>query len=213
MGYIFQPARHELLEQIKRHASVVRGRVLDVGAGSYARYQHLFIYDQYVKLDREGISGIDVVGSLEAIPLPDASFDSVVCTQVVGDVYNLPLAFSEFFRVLRPGGTLLLTESFVDSLHDEPYDYWRITKHSLRRLSEDAGFTVQTIESRGGFWSVRAQMYIRYLINRFDIQNRMYARAFNVLATLYGRIALWRDKKDAHRDILYTLGYILIAVK
>ncbi|MDR3570884.1 MAG: class I SAM-dependent methyltransferase [Candidatus Pacebacteria bacterium] len=214
MTYIFQPARHELREQIKRHSSYVRGRVLDVGSGPKPPYRDLFDSTEYVKLDREGIENITVVGSADTLPVDDASFDALVCTQVLGDVYRLRDAFAEFFRVLRPGGAALITEAFFDSLHDEPYDYWRFTEFSLRKLAEDAGFRVEVLEKRGGYFTVRAQMTVRYLIGKHDIYNRWYSRVFSRLSRSYFGLMSWRDRRDKSEiNARFAHGYLLIARK
>ncbi|HEX6869733.1 MAG TPA: class I SAM-dependent methyltransferase [Micromonosporaceae bacterium] len=46
----------------------------------------------------------------EALPFPDASFDSVVCTLSVCSVADRSEAIAEMIRVLRPGGRLLLLD-------------------------------------------------------------------------------------------------------
>ena len=49
----------------------------------------------------------DIVLNIEAIDLPDASFDAVVCSHVLEHV-NDRKALAELFRILRPGGTAVL---------------------------------------------------------------------------------------------------------
>mgnify|MGYP006433587781 CR=1 FL=1 len=46
------------------------------------------------------------VGVGEALPYPDASFDAVVCVDVLEHVNDLPQVVSEIARVLRPDGLL-----------------------------------------------------------------------------------------------------------
>ena len=50
-----------------------------------------------------------VRGNLEALPLADAAFDLVLCAQAIEHVLDPPRALGELRRVLRPGGTLLLS--------------------------------------------------------------------------------------------------------
>lgn len=215
MSYIYQTARAELADQIARHAHVVGGRVLVVGASiATTRYRGLFACEEYLTLDIEPGDGVDIVGKAESIPLPSASFDSIVCTQVLGDVYNLSKAFDEFYRVLRPGGVAIITEGFVDSLHDEPRDFWRFTAHSLRRLAEESGFLIENIEPRGGYHSVVAQMRIRYWIGRLDAYNHWYRPFVNSIAQVYGKTARWLDRHDhSQASRIFTHGYLLIARK
>jgi demethylmenaquinone methyltransferase/2-methoxy-6-polyprenyl-1,4-benzoquinol methylase len=51
-----------------------------------------------------------LAGSAEAIPAPDATSDFLSMGYALRHVSDLPTAFLEFFRVLRPGGRLCLLE-------------------------------------------------------------------------------------------------------
>jgi len=212
--YLFQTAREELYRQIGRHRASVIGRVLDVGAGPSTRYRHLFKYSEYIQLDKIAHSAQHILGSADSLPFADDSFDSIVCIQVLGDVYDVEKVFQEFYRVLRRGGAALITEALFDPLHDEPYDYWRFTLHSLRRLAEDAGFVIETIEVRGGYYSVIAQMRARYWIERLDLYHTWYSCVASKLYALFGRYSIMRDRIDkSSANRLFTHGYLLIARK
>jgi len=214
MSYIYKTGRIELYEQIKRHAGYIHGRVLDVGAGTFPRYQNFFTCSEYVRMNMEPGSNTDVVGRVEDIPFPDGSFDSIVCTQVLGDVYELQKAFNEFYRVLRPRGVILVTESLFDPLHDEPTDYWRFTPHSLRRLAEDARFIVKVLECRGGYHGLMAQLQARYWIGYLNAHERWFARIFSRLLKMRGDFARMRDRADtSSANASFTHGYLLIASK
>ncbi|MDP3763170.1 MAG: class I SAM-dependent methyltransferase [bacterium] len=215
MSYIYKTGRVELYEQIKRHAELIKGRVLDVGAGSFSRYKNLFNFDEYIKMDAEPKEGVDTVGKIEEIPFPDNTFDSIVCTQVLGDVYDLHKAFEEMYRVLKPNGVALITESLFDPLHDEPKDFWRFTEHSMGRLATDAGFEIVVLERRGGYRSVMAQLRARYWIERLGANKRWFSRIFSFVLKILGTWARWLDRKDVGGGAskLFTHGYILIAKK
>jgi len=54
---------------------------------------------------------VDVVtGDAQRMPLPDASFDTIVCTFLLCSIRDPAAALSEFNRVLRPDGSLLFLE-------------------------------------------------------------------------------------------------------
>jgi SAM-dependent methyltransferase len=214
MSYIYKTGRTELHAQVTQYREYIHGRVLDVGAGSYPRYRGIFTYDEYITMNVEPGKNTDIVGRIENIPSPDNAYDSIVCTQVLGDVYELKKAWSELYRVLRPGGSLLVTENLFDVIHDEPYDFWRFTEYSLRKLAEESGFTVTILEKRGGYRSVMAQLRARYLIERFDASRKWYARFFSIIFKIDGEWARFWDKKDTSRaNKIFTHGYILIAHK
>lgn len=62
-------------------------------------------------LARSGQARAHVIdGRAEAIPIPDASVDTVVATLVLCTVLDVVATLAEIRRVLRPGGTLLLIE-------------------------------------------------------------------------------------------------------
>src|SRR4051812_26929152 len=55
-------------------------------------------------------------------PLPDSSFDVLLCTQVLEHVSDLEHVFSEMVRVSRPGGRLIVSVPFYFNEHDPPLD-------------------------------------------------------------------------------------------
>jgi SAM-dependent methyltransferase len=137
-------------------------RVLDAGAGN-APYAELFAHCIYVTADwpqsvHDGATAADILASLEALPLADASFDAVLCTEVLEHVSQPDAVLAEFFRILTPGGRLCLTVPFVWPLHEEPFDYYRYTDHSLRHLLETAGFVNASIGPRSGYLATLAQI-------------------------------------------------------
>lgn len=48
------------------------------------------------------------VASLYHLPFRDACFDVALCSHVIEHIPDLPLALSELFRVVRPGGLLII---------------------------------------------------------------------------------------------------------
>ena len=57
----------------------------------------------------------------------DQSLDCVVVLEVLEHVKNPQKALSEIFRVLKPGGKIILSTPFIFHIHAEPHDYWRFT--------------------------------------------------------------------------------------
>ena len=55
-------------------------------------------------------------GDAQALPFPDASFDTVVCTYSLCNIPDEGLAVAEMKRVVRPGGKLLLLDHIRSSI-------------------------------------------------------------------------------------------------
>jgi SAM-dependent methyltransferase len=72
-----------------------------------------FIDDGHVFFER-------VLGSMDAIPLSSSSVDYVYCCEVLhhNNAAALRRTFSEIFRVLRPGGRLLMVNETLKTLSD-----------------------------------------------------------------------------------------------
>lgn len=146
--------------------------VLDAGAGR-AQYRELFAHARYETADFLAVPGKkytapEYVCDLTAIPVEDARFDHVVCTQVLEHLPEPALALAEFHRVLKPGGRLWLTAPFFYGEHERPYDFFRYTQYGLRHLLEGAGFTVVELgwlEGYLGTLSYQARVLSRALPN------------------------------------------------
>ncbi len=73
---------------------------------------------------RQAHLNVELVGlSAERLPLPDQSFDSVVCTYTLCSIPDPAAALAEIRRVLRPGGKLLFSEHGVAP--DESVRRWQ----------------------------------------------------------------------------------------
>jgi ubiquinone/menaquinone biosynthesis C-methylase UbiE len=85
--------------------------------------------------DRATRLGVEVAlleADAQALPFPDASFDTVVCTLSLCAVPDERAAIAEMWRVLRPGGRLLL----LDHIGSHWWPVW-----AVQRLFE--AFTVR----------------------------------------------------------------------
>jgi len=213
--YIFQPDRYLLRKQIAHAARHVCGRTLDIGAGERNRYGDLFSVSEYVTMDIAEGPNVSIVGSIEAIPAPDASFDSVVCTQVLEHVPHPAKAAEEMFRVLKSGGCALITAPQFNELHEEPRDFFRYTNFGLESLLRDAGFEVIEQMQRGGFFSMRAQANIRYMMDRFALHKRpVLGWLFSKYFAAYGRAMVMLDGVDDSRaNRKHAIGWCFVARK
>ena len=140
-------------------------RVLDVGAGS-SPYRDAFAHCEYWTQDftqlqpdqlrHGGYGAIDYVCDATAIPVADASFDAVLCTEMLEHVPEPIRVVRELARILKPGGSLILTAPLGSGLHQEPFHFYGgYTPYWYQRFLPEAGFDRIQIESNAGSVHVR----------------------------------------------------------
>lgn len=150
------------VDELRTRAPV---RVLDVGCG-VKPYYPLFapIAAAYVGVDMVETEWADLLGPVEALPVEDASFDVVLCTQVLEHADDPAQAVRELRRVLAPGGRLLASTHGVQWYHPSPNDHWRWTHTGLRLLFERNGdWSSLSIEPATGTGSTIAMLLANYL--------------------------------------------------
>jgi SAM-dependent methyltransferase len=113
------------------------GDVLDVGA-QYCPYFPFFENRcrTYTSLDVVETPIVDIVCDAENMSLPDSSYDLVICTQVLEHTQRPQKIVDECHRVLRPGGTFLLSVPSIFPVHGYPADNWRFMPQGLEFMLE-----------------------------------------------------------------------------
>lgn len=148
-------------------------QVLDVGAGS-APYRVLFAHCHYKTQDfsqlrddqlRSGrYAAIDFVSDARSIPVPDRSFDAIVCTEVLEHVPEPIAVVREFGRIVGPGGRLILTAPLGSGIHQEPYHFYGgYTPYWYERFLSEAGFEDIVVVPNEGTFRHIAQEAIRFV--------------------------------------------------
>ena len=193
-----------------------RGAVLDAGCGSMP-YRAVIERSavRYDGLDIEPrTAGVRYTCSVtDMAPVSDASYDTVLCSEVLEHLRDPAAALSEINRVLKPGGKLILSVPFLGRLHEEPHDYFRFTKHGLTSLlsaAELKPFSLSTTGSVAGFlghqvstvlvgatWHIPILGWIAYGFNA----------AFVVLPSLLADRLLGPLREKL------PLGYVVVAAK
>jgi SAM-dependent methyltransferase len=171
------PSRYRLrkfAEQAAAQGSSKEFRVLDAGAGK-APFRRLFDHLTYETADfgqvaKKAYAPIDYTCDLTAIPVPDSTYDLVLCTQVLEHVPDPLAVLREFHRVLKPGGQAWLTAPLFFAEHEKPFDFHRFTQFAWRRMAAETGFTIKEIAWLEGYYGTlayQARMAAQSLPNRW----------------------------------------------
>jgi 2-polyprenyl-3-methyl-5-hydroxy-6-metoxy-1,4-benzoquinol methylase len=153
--------RRPLVEWLR--AQDVRGlRVLDVGCGDRP---YAALFPDAVGFDVPGNPHAQLHGSIDAIPVDDASFDVVLCLQVLEHVPDPAAAVRELHRVVPRGGRVLLSTHGIYPFHPNPDDLWRWTHQGLERLFlTNAEWTSVTVRAGAGTASTVA-MQVAHVVD------------------------------------------------
>jgi SAM-dependent methyltransferase len=154
-----------LEEQARELAAGPPVRILDVGCGVKPYYPFFAaVASEYVGVDVVPNPAAELLGPVEALPVDDASFDVVLCTQVLEHCDDPSQAVRELRRVTRAGGRVLASTHGVQVYHPSPADYWRWTHEGLRRLFEqNADWSSLTVQPAAGTASALAMLLGTYI--------------------------------------------------
>ena len=138
---------------------VLEGRTIDLGGHKDSSYVHLIQTKQPIEIanyddvqtgTHKVSSGADHTFDFEKpFPLPDSSFDNVICANVLEHIFNHKNLIAETYRILKRGGRFYISVPFFFNIHASPNDYFRYTRVALERLLSEAGFDEITIAELG----------------------------------------------------------------
>lgn len=184
--------------------------VLDIG-GRIQPYRALIAnrLRRYVAIDLRVTPLVNVVARGEQLPVDDAIFDLVICTQVLEYVAQLSLVSAEIHRVLKPGGALLLSVPSACPV-DAGHECWRFLPAGLQHLL--ASFTHVEVVPEGssvtGFFrtvNTSLDIFSRYSAVRF-----LYRHSFCPMWNLAGALA---EKLSGGRNEQFVVNYSVLAEK
>ena len=192
-----------------------RGRLIDLGCGnmpfrSFVSGQ-LIGYDSLDLFPRHTL--VTYVGDIQNMTMiQDETYDTALCMEVLEHVPDPFRAAREIYRILKPGGILVMSVPHLSRLHDEPHDYYRYTRHGVRCLLEQAGFEVLQLEKRGGIFSFVGHQFSTLILGLVWRVPVVKAVAWSLNSWLITRFCYWLDGRlDASG--LFALGYSAVARK
>jgi SAM-dependent methyltransferase len=213
----YKSYHNDLFNAIKKH---VTGKLLDIGCGNKPYAEILMsVADEYIGCDiiQSSDNRVDILCPANSIPLDNETFDTVISTQTIEHVEDHQGLVNEAYRLLKPGGKFILSGPLYWPLHEEPYDFFRFTKHGFTYILEKAGFEVLSIDSNGGKWSVAGQAFLHALYPQVHSIKGLKGKITRGFISLIGGVKtinkffLHLDSKAT--DYTNTMNYVIVATK
>lgn len=143
MVYLHLADLRRALAEFKTEAPIA---ILDYGCGG-SPYGALFPNATYHRADHAHTTDLDFTTDADGL-LPNVAserYDMVLSTQVLEHVASPQGYLREAFRILKPGGMLLLSTHGVYPDHGCPFDYWRWTADGLSLELQRTGYVIRKI--------------------------------------------------------------------
>lgn len=201
--------------------------VLDAGAGT-GRYREFFSHCNYRSQDfcqTPSVEGkytkMDYVCDITNIPVPDKSFDVIICTEVLEHVPEPIKVIEEFSRILRPGGRLFLSAPMGCGVHQEPYIYYSgFAPYWYEKFLNIYNFEDIKINKNCGFFRFYGQesrRFVRYLFpSDMSLIKKIFTFPLKLIFSLwFAKIipfsCYYLDRLD--KDNRFTVGYFVESQK
>ena len=164
--------------------------------------------------DKWDTSKIDIVSDIISIPVEDSSYDNILCTEVFEHIPYPIKAIEEFKRILKPGGSLILTAPFACLAHQTPYFFY--TGYSVywyKKFLEENDFEIVEKSANGNYFE-----YMRQELNRLEYCKNIYCKN---IKTSYPRKEITKlceyledcSKEQKNSEDILCFGWHIVAKK
>lgn len=164
-------------------------RWLDIGCG-LKPYAQCFPNAHYVGIDIED-SGRPIDMKVPDkfydgtnIPYEDGLFDGVLCTQVLEHVEDIDKFLAECNRVVKVGGSFIISVPFLYKEHEKPYDFRRFTSYGLISDLTRSGFHISQCLKLLSSIETIATMLCIYVDNNIGAKGTL-ARGLSTLLIIF----------------------------
>lgn len=207
----------DLKNAINKYA---KGDLLDIGCGNKPYYPFFEgLLNSYAGCDivQSDKNLVDIISPANDIPLPDNCKDTVFSTQVIEHVADHQGLLSEAYRILKPGGYIIVSGPMAWEHHEEPYDFFRFTKYGFEYIFDKAGFTDIEIIPNGGKWAMIGQLLQNAIrtsyVNKSSFKAKILKAFYFVfrIKWIINWLFIWLDKVD--KDYNATLNFVVVARK
>ena len=137
--------RYDFLQSYFQNNSFSNATLLDLGCGPRPYYNlYASHFEKTIGAEMADMpfpqKAIDLFCPATDVPLPDESVDCILCTEVMQDMKEPSELINECYRLLKKGGTLILTTPYLVPIADGQWDNYRFTQYGLKYVIEKGGF-------------------------------------------------------------------------
>ena len=150
------PARAMTDEVMKAMLPALEGSGVIIELGAGGDYYKSFVREGQQYMTSNLVTGSDIVLDMTNLDLPSESVDALVSVFALEHLFDFKSVFDEQYRVLRPGGRLLLVVPFMYYYHAAPDDYFRFSESSLDQLLTP--YNILRRQPLGGRWLLFAEL-------------------------------------------------------
>jgi len=144
--------------------------IIDISAGNRP-YKHLFSHCIYKSHEFDGNKDImdsfrgeqsknkdwyhDYYGDINSLPIPNESFDYVLCTEVLEHVPEPIKAIKELVRICKKGGKIIITTPFTSGIHQEPHHFYSgFSPYFYEYVGKLYNLQIKDFKSQGDFFKL-----------------------------------------------------------
>jgi SAM-dependent methyltransferase len=144
--------RYYLLQFLQESAAAIYGHYLEFQEDSYtSRFGGSAVTKVDILHHDHSRPQATIVADLaKPNDIPSDSFDCIICTHVLQHIVEVDKAVSELYRILKPGGTLLVANPHINMCGLHSHEIWRLTPVGLAAvLGQAFGAENVTVRSYG----------------------------------------------------------------
>lgn len=216
LGYYFLASyRRKILDcLLSENSGIYKGMVLDIGGRDRGIFESpRDKVTRWITADIVKDRNPDLVLDVCDMKTIDAnSIDVINALELFEHVADPIRGLSECTRVLRPGGTLVLSMPFLFPIHGDPNDYQRWTVTKIEQEVTKLGFQISFLTPMGLYFTVLAD-----LLKAPTRRHTSILICLAVIISPFLDLLTMLDKLEATRNnsLLnkYTTGYFVIAHK
>jgi SAM-dependent methyltransferase len=156
--------RYYIEHFLERHATDIRGRVLEVKSSDYTRrFGRGVVREEVLDISTDNPLATLVADLSKPDQFPEGQFDCFVLTQTMQFIYEVHAVVESVHRLLAPGGVLLATvpsTSRIAPRYGPTTEFWRFTAASCARLfGEVFGERNVEVRTHGNVLAATAFLY------------------------------------------------------